>query len=119
MFVKTTWYLLNIFFCIYNLSNLIQNKFKTRFEYEKEGQYLKEDNLSICLRIESVSLKCKEIIDKKTVIDACLDLKKLFDYIEANHITKSPYDILDRANNLNLASYFEFQSIKEVKVSIL
>lgn len=108
MFLKTIWYILNIFFCVYNLNNLNTNKLSTVIDYEKDR--LTEDYVSICLSIKSAKLNC----GSEDVI--CNRLKDLFIHIENRSIIKSPNDIIFKADNLKIASYYEFVSETIIKV---
>lgn len=108
IFPKLIWYFLNIFFCIYNLNSLIENKLKTFVQYETVD--LEDDYLSICLSIKSKELDCEQIVDDEIKLNACFKLRELFIFIENRTIKKSPFDILIRTNESDLNSYFELES---------
>lgn len=107
MFLRTVWYLIIIFFVVYNLFSLVKNKFVTIIDYQKD--VLKEDYLSICLNIDSLEFKCEDI-DDRSLIDICNNLRNFFEYIKNNTQFKSPYDIIRKAEVLDIASYFKFKS---------
>ena len=107
MFLRTIWYFLNIVFCIFNVNNVINNKLTTTVEYHSIR--LEKDHLSVCLRLSSHLLACEEARNE-TVFLACDRLRGLLVFIENRNLTKSPNEIVHRAKQLKLTSYFEFHS---------
>ena len=97
---------MNIVFCIYNV---IINKLATLVEY------LEEDYLSACLSIRSDRLACEKT-KSVAVFQACHKLRDLFVFIENRSLTKSPSEIVLKAEQLKLSSYFEFRSNDSVTV---
>ena len=107
MFLRTLWYFLNIVFCIYNVNNVVRNRFTTLVEYQKDR--LEEDYLSVCLNISASRLACEKA-RSEAVAQACHNLRDLFAFIENKSLNKTPNEIILRAEQMNLSSYFVFRS---------
>ena len=107
LFLRSFWYLINIFFCCFNLNSLINNKFTTMIDYSYAD--LKVDHLSICLSISSSRLKCDEIKDS-SLNEICNKLRDFYLFIENKSKFKTPNDLINQASELRISLFFKFKS---------
>ena len=89
-------YLFCVYFCIYNLVELIEKKNRGFFKLNVI-EPIRIPSLSVCLKINSTNLDC--------LTEQCRALRTLFEHIE-NRTIITPRQIIERSYRINLASFF-------------
>lgn len=107
--------LLCLGFIVYNSLHLLQ-KALDRVVYDSNYEKLRRmPFVTACLAIDARAYDCDRL---QNIADyrKCRELRKLFDYIENNEIAKSPQQILERVDTLNVGDFITF--LPEIKYKL-